>query len=108
MEGLSKEELISIALSFKNRETEFPIPKIFIEEIKCGITFDRESSDDKMIRSFYSQYSVDEDILAMKLSHLLENRPAEFEKLYLAIEKFWEVDVTNLPERLDKLKLTEA
>ncbi|WP_026736176.1 hypothetical protein [Fischerella sp. PCC 9605] len=79
---------------------------MFIDEIKCGITFDREGSKDEKIRKFYEEYSsIDEDALADKLYQLLENQPSSFETLYLAIKKFWEVEVVNLQERLRELKL---
>lgn len=105
MEKFSIEELKSIALSFKDRENKFPTPKIFIQEIKCGITFDREGSKDETIAAFYSNHSIDEDTLALKLNNLLEKQPEEFEKLYLAIEKFWKVEVVGIQERLKELKL---
>ncbi len=105
MEEFSIEELTSIAISFKNRENKFPTQKIFLQEIKCGITFDREGSKDEMIAAFYRQSSIDEDVLADKLNNLLKKQPAEFKKLYLAIENFWEVEVIDIQERLKELKI---
>ncbi|GJD22969.1 hypothetical protein RIVM261_079250 [Rivularia sp. IAM M-261] len=107
MEGLSIEELTSIALIFKGYEGKYPIPTLFIEEIKCGITFDRESSKDEMVKDYLNLHGVDEDKLAAKLYNLLENHSVEFEKLFLGIEKFWEIEVTNVQERLEELGLIE-
>lgn len=107
MEGLSINELTSIALIFKGYEGKYPTSTLFIEEIKCGITFDRESSKDEMRKNYLTLHEVDEDELAAKLYDLLENYPVEFEKLYLGIEKFWEVEVTNIQERLKELNLIE-
>ncbi len=107
MEGLSIEELTSIALIFKGYKGKYPTPTLFIEEIKCGITFDRESSKDKMVKDYLNLHEVDEDNLAAKLYNLLENHPVEFKKLYIGIEKLWEVEVTNVQERLEKLNLIE-
>ena len=108
MERFSLEELAAIALSFKNREKEFPSQEIFILEIKSSITFDRESSDNSLETAFHRQHSIDEDNLADKLNNLLSNQPEEFNKLYLAIKKFWEVEVVNLQERLKELRLIPA
>ncbi|RAM50975.1 MAG: hypothetical protein C6Y22_14065 [Hapalosiphonaceae cyanobacterium JJU2] len=109
MEGFSIEELTSIALTFKEYENIFPSPRMFIDEIKCGITFDREGSKDEIIRKFYEEHSsIDEDALADKLYKFLENQPSSFEKLYLAINKFWEVEVVNLQERLRELKVIQV
>lgn len=57
------------------------------------------------IAAFYSNHSIDEETLALKLNNLLEKQPEEFEKLYLAIEKFWKVEVVGIQERLKELKL---
>ena len=59
----------------------------------------------EIIVAFYSNHSIDEDTLALKLNNFLEKQPEEFEKLYLAIEKFWEVEVVGIQERLKELKL---
>lgn len=107
MERLSIKELTSIALIFKGYEGKYPSPKLFIEEIKCGITFDRESSKNKMVKDYLNLHDIDEDKLAAKLYDLLENHPVEFEKLYSGIEKFWEVEVTNVQERLEELNLIQ-
>ncbi|MBF2004457.1 hypothetical protein QUB80_22990 [Chlorogloeopsis sp. ULAP01] len=106
MEEFSIEELTSIALIFKEYEKKFPEPKMFIEEIRCGITFDRESSGDKMVRNYLCEHNyIDEDKLVLRLCNLLDLQPGEFNKLYLAMEKFWEVEVVNPQERLKQLKL---
>lgn len=107
MEGLSIDELTSIALIFKGYEGKYPTSTLFIEEIKCGITFDRESSKDEMVKDYLTLHDIDEDELAVKLCDLLENHYVEFEKLYLGIDKFWEVEVTNVQERLEELNLIE-
>jgi hypothetical protein len=43
--------------------------------------------------------------LELKINQLKVQEPAEFEKLYLAMEKLWTVQVINCQQRLRELGL---
>ncbi|MDF5728133.1 MAG: hypothetical protein PUP92_08850 [Rhizonema sp. PD38] len=94
MEKFSEKELLAIALTLKDKQV-FPSQELFSLEVKYGIAFNQLDEKDE----------VDEVGLEERISLLRENEPAEFEKLYLAMEKFWDVVVVNLQERLKELKL---
>lgn len=94
MENFSEKELLAIALTLKDKKV-FPSHELFSLEVKYGIAFNQLDEI----------YQVDEVGLEERISLLRESEPAEFEKLYLAMEKFWEVEVVNLQERLRELKL---
>ncbi len=94
MEKFSEKELLAIALTLKDKKM-FPSQELFSLEVKYGIAFNQ--LDEK--------YQVDEVELEQRISQIKESEPAEFERLYLAMEKFWSVEVVNLQERLRELGL---
>ena len=94
MEKFTEKELLAIALTLKDKKV-FPSQELFSLEVKYGIAFNQ--LDEK--------YQVDEVELEERISQLKVQEPAEFEKLYLAMETFWEVEVVSLQERLRELKL---
>lgn len=97
MEAFSEKELLAIALTLK--DIRFPDQRLFSLEVKYGIAFNEKE---------YEKYEVDDAELEQKISRLRESEPAEFEKLYLAMEKFWEGEVISPEERLRELKLVPA
>lgn len=94
MEKFSEKELLAIALTLKDKKV-FPSQELFSLEVKYGIAFNQ--LDEK--------YQVDEVELEERISLFRESEPAGFERLYLTMEKFWEVEIVNLQERLRELKL---